>query len=955
MSNYNKEILEIIPEFINRIVDDLNRTNDNGITNLDYEVTGTEDTSISNYLTHQFDAYYEFLFTYKFNEGDYNFKIRVPKEVGGVFIVDGKLRVPYNELVTDFRMKYHKGRLKIDKAREVILDKNGNYILSFKGLNYNLSNQDTYSQIPTEALELDEELRKLAMAKVFYAPNLIDSTLCKELFKYGESQGKFSNLVDVTIVSTASYVKKRLNMDYLNFMSQIRYKFKGGNKFRYGLIYSNDINNKIMKYFSISEGNFNYFNNVTNPLTLQALSTQVKVPYGNSLNSSIFDVIDVVDTPINNNINKINYMNRNVKVVDGKIMIQVYDKDKNRVWIDKLDYCTSNILVSEAWNYDEWKLNGKYKGNELPVKLGVNLTAVNSLDEIDYIELDPNDRTSITSHVVPMINKSELGRMAMGTSMIKQGVTLINADDPRVTTTDLTELVKLNPLIIVADFDGKVSSVTRTSVTISGKDGSKSYKIPYALKSYQDNLVPFIPVVKEGQVVSKGDILISPSNISQSSVKYGINAIAAFNPYFGYNSDDAVVISESFAEKLSSMYSKSQIISVKNVSSIKYMSKGGTKVNSGDILMTFTMPASASKYKDILEGDVTPESNLIHRVAMNNLIDAYIYEINLAMGSKVQLDDESYQIIDELNKDIDISPVSDVIPLTPSKSLMPQDNEILIEIKFLMKRKAVVGDKITNRYGNKGEIAKIVPDKDMIISESGLIADICFSRESLPSRKNISQIYELYLGQISQSIEDLWNKSDDDKVRAVGVYNTLFKTNYSTDEFSDLVRKQGKVAFSARVKSYSNLTTEEVIKAIDDLGLNINQNASIKGRKLANKVLFGPMYIIKLPYLPEDTLSVTASSKLMGIDDPLLGLGRRRAEGQKLGEMESTALSVNSPRLLEYYKSIAGVNSQINRLYFDFLDLGLDISGIANKVSEKANEVSEDSLDKLKDKFNGSI
>lgn len=954
MSNYNNEILEFIPQYIERIISDLNKSNENGITDLTFDVSATEDTSISNYLSYGSDSYFLFNFRYNFKGQPYTFDLKVPKEVAGVFVVGGKVCIPYNELVTDFRMKVHKGELKIDNNRKVYVKK-GNYILQVKNgkevYEYVLNDTNSYSEIPTEYLELDDDLRKLAKSKVIYSPELIDIALCKEMFSMSERQGQFSDLTDITIRSTATYIKNRLNKDFFTFMNSIRYRFKGGNKWTIGMIYVSELNKAIMKYFSTNQGKFNYFSNVTNPLTLQSLSTQVKVPHGNSLNASVFDVIDVVDTPINNNINKINYLNRNVKLDDGDIQIQVWNKNHQKVWLKKLDYLTHDIIISEAWDYKNWKLKDEFKGKEIPTKFGRYSSYIDSLDEAEYIELDPNERTSVTTHVIPMVNKSELGRMAMGTSMVKQGENLINAEEPIVTTTDLTELIKLNPLIITSEFDGEVVSVTRTGVHVKGDGKDKTYKIPLALQSYTGNLVPFIPVVNVGQKVSEGEILISPNNLTKNSVKYGINAIAAFNAYFGHNSDDSIVISESFADRISSFYTYKQVISVTNVESIKFIMKAGHKVNSGDVLMDYTVLHSKGRYGDMLQGNEVIE-NILHKTAMNNLVDAFLFEVNIGMGSQVQLPDESYDLIDDLNENIDLGEYSDKVPLLPESKLETAPNEIKIEFSFLMKRKAVEGDKLTNRYGNKGIIAKIVPDKDMIRTEDGLVADICFSRESLPARKNISQIYELYLGQISQAIKKLYYKSPEDKVKAVGVYNTLFKTHYSVDEFDDMVAKQKDSAFSAKVGSYSDIKVDEVIDAINNLGIKVKNTAYIRNRKIASDVLFGPMYIIKLQFLPENTLSITTSKKLLGSIGPELGLGKYRGEGQKLGEMESTALAVNSPELLEYTKSLGGVTGNLNRLYFDFLDLGIDIGEIASKSVESKHELTDDQLAALKDKFN---
>ena len=343
MNTYNQDIVTVIKEFVSRVMNTLNSTNNNGITDPELNLSWTEDTAISNYLSHGVDSYFIFSYTYKFNGENFAFELRVPREVAGVFVVNSKVAIPYMELVTDFRMKLHKGVLKIDNKRSVHQNKDG-LTLEVDGMSFNLSDPTQYSQIPDQYLELSDELKKIAMAKTMRMPEKLDAQICKDLIVYGENQGKLSDISDVTIKSTAEYIRGRLNHDFSSFMNDIRYRFKGGNRSTIGAIYVGRINKSIYQYFSTNSGKFNYFTNVTNPLTLQSLSTQVKVPYKMSFNASVFDLIDVVDTPINNHINKINYLNRNVNLTEGGIKLEVWTKDHKRVWIEKLDYCINAIL-----------------------------------------------------------------------------------------------------------------------------------------------------------------------------------------------------------------------------------------------------------------------------------------------------------------------------------------------------------------------------------------------------------------------------------------------------------------------------------------------------------------------------------------------------------------------------------------------------------------------------------
>jgi len=62
---------------------------------------------------------------------------------------------------------------------------------------------------------------------------------------------------------------------------------------------------------------------------------------------------------------------------------------------------------------------------------------------------------------------------------------------------------------------------------------------------------------------------------------------------------------------------------------------------------------------------------------------------------------------------------------------------------------SVVGDKIANRYGNKGVISAIIPDEEMLKDEAGNPVDLVYSPLSVPSRVNPAQILEMALGKIA--------------------------------------------------------------------------------------------------------------------------------------------------------------------------------------------------------------
>src|SRR4051812_1141779 len=74
----------------------------------------------------------------------------------------------------------------------------------------------------------------------------------------------------------------------------------------------------------------------------------------------------------------------------------------------------------------------------------------------------------------------------------------------------------------------------------------------------------------------------------------------------------------------------------------------------------------------------------------------------------------------------------------------------LVKVYLAEKRKISVGDKMAGRHGNKGIIARIVPDEDMPVMPDGTPVDVCLNPLGVPSRMNVGQILETHLGWASR-------------------------------------------------------------------------------------------------------------------------------------------------------------------------------------------------------------
>ena len=178
-------------------------------------------------------------------------------------------------------------------------------------------------------------------------------------------------------------------------------------------------------------------------------------------------------------------------------------------------------------------------------------------------------------------------RISMGTSMLKQSIPLINAERPLVDTGNDEEL-KDNILNEKFQYpEGTVKSIDDDKVTIELPDGNDVDILRRtAIQSINDVAVFTEPKVKVGQKVKQGDIITGAVGLNKDTYKSGVNALVLFHAYHGLVNEDALVISESFANKIASYSIIDLMINVKTISALKWIAPIGTKVKSKDPVVT---------------------------------------------------------------------------------------------------------------------------------------------------------------------------------------------------------------------------------------------------------------------------------------------------------------------------------------------------------------------------------
>ena len=175
-----------------------------------------------------------------------------------------------------------------------------------------------------------------------------------------------------------------------------------------------------------------------------------------------------------------------------------------------------------------------------------------------------------------------------------------------------------------------------------------------------------------------------------------------------------------------------------------------------------------------------------------------------------------------------------------------------VKIFVAQKRKLSIGDKMAGRHGNKGVVAKIVPEEDMPHLEDGTPVEILLNPLGVPSRMNVGQILETHLGWAAHKL-------------GVRYLSPVFE-GATTDEVKESLKK-ADLPLSGKAVLFDGRT----------------------GDPLGDEVTVGYLYMMKLSHLVDDKVHARSTGPYSLITQQPLG-GKAQFGGQRFGEMEVWAL-----------------------------------------------------------------
>jgi len=483
--------------------------------------------------------------------------------------------------------------------------------------------------------------------------------------------------------------------------------------------------------------------------------------------------------------------------------------------------------------------------------------------DIQYMDVSPKQIISVSASLIPFLEHDDANRALMGSNMQRQAVPLVFPEAPRVGTGMEGKCAYDSGVLVKARRGGTVLRVTSQEVVVKperagtpkpaaqvtvDESGNDVYQLVKFQRTNQDTCYNQRPIVKLGDKITSGQVIADGPATQNGELALGRNILVGFMPWNGYNYEDSILISQKVVkdDMFTSIHIKEFIIEVRETklgpekitrdipnTSEKSLdnldSEGiiriGAKVRSGDILVGKVTPKS--------ETETTPEFKLLNSIFGEKAKEVRDTSLKVPHGIDGTIID-----IQRLKR-------------TEHDSLSPGVDEV-VKVLIATKRKLREGDKMAGRHGNKGVVARILPEEDMPFMEDGTPLDICLTPLGVPSRMNIGQLLETELGWAGSTLDE-W---------------------YSTPVFQ-------------------SPSTEQIESKLKEANLPVTSKAVLKdgrtGEEFVNPIFCGIIYFLKLHHLVDDKMHARSTGPYSLVTQQPLG-GKAQFGGQRLGEMEVWAL-----------------------------------------------------------------
>jgi DNA-directed RNA polymerase subunit beta len=516
--------------------------------------------------------------------------------------------------------------------------------------------------------------------------------------------------------------------------------------------------------------------------------------------------------------------------------------------------------------------------------------------EVDFMDVSPKQIISVPTSLIPFLEHDDANRALMGSNMQSQAVPLIRSDAPFVGTGVEERVSRDSGTVLLAAEAGTVTFVDARRVVIESDKGvEREYTLTRFQRSNQNTNLDQRPIVDIGQRIEAGDVIADGPASQHGRLALGQNILIAIMPFDGYNFEDAIVLSENLVrgdvytsvhiEKFEKEARDTKLGPEKITRDIPGLSEAalrdldedgvvriGAEVKQGDILVGHT------SFKG--EKDPTPEERLLRSIFGEKAREVKDTSLRVPPG------DGGIVLRTVRFKRGDAG-----VELKPGVQEM-------VRVYIAQKRRLIEGDKLANRHGNKGVVAKILPPEDMPYLDDGTPVDLVFNPLGVPSRMNLGQILETHLGlaalkdgvsyvtpvfdgareeEIKQKLKEAADRDIEANVAAG------FEPDRRELEVHRRASKLGIIP--------SELEVHDAERSLAMAGKAVLYDGRT-GEAIDAPIVVGIMYVMKLYHMVEDKMHARSTGPYSLITQQPLG-GKAQFGGQRLGEMEGWALQAH--------------------------------------------------------------
>ena len=370
-------------------------------------------------------------------------------------------------------------------------------------------------------------------------------------------------------------------------------------------------------------------------------------------------------------------------------------------------------------------------------------------ENISYVDVSPMQLVSVSTSLIPFLEHDDANRALMGSNMQRQAVPLLRPEPPLVGTGMENKVARDSGQVVLSKVAGVVTEASGDRVVVTTPEGEESvYWLRKFVRSNQGTCINQRTAVRFGDVVAVGDILADSSSTAQGELALGQNTLVAFMSWEGYNFEDAIIINERFVreDRFTSIHIEKHEVEARDTKlgpeevtrdipnvgeenlrdlDEEGVIRVGAEIGPGDILVGKITPKG--------ETELSAEEKLLRAIFGEKARDVKDTSLRVPHGERGKV--IAVKVLSKANND----------------ELPPGVNK-LVRLWVAQTRKVAEGDKMAGRHGNKGVIARILPEEDLPFLADGTPVDIVLNPIGVPSRMNLGQVLETHLGQAAHAL-----------------------------------------------------------------------------------------------------------------------------------------------------------------------------------------------------------